>query len=189
MAQLANLVGLLRKDTVLPSNNRFGQVADKVMRQSEELGVQPRFRGLADKARLGGIERKCAGQRGQGPAALGIFGRREIVLHQAQLAVARRGQQQRVNEGGEAVHGDLSRRDRGRAMPPADKLARGVMIHHLSIAARDPKQAAAVLAEKLKVWKGEPFERAMVNFYLGLIYYIQQDYGNARAAFENALKV
>src|ERR1051325_3391303 len=47
--------------------------------------------------------------------------------------------------------------------------------------------AAAVLAEKLKVWKGEPFERAMVNFYLGLIYYIEQDYGNARAAFENAL--
>jgi tetratricopeptide (TPR) repeat protein len=41
--------------------------------------------------------------------------------------------------------------------------------------------------EKIKVWKGEPFERAMANFYLGLIYYTQQDYGNARAAFENAL--
>src|SRR5882672_461316 len=47
--------------------------------------------------------------------------------------------------------------------------------------------AAVLLAEKLKVWKGEPFERAMTNFYLGVIYYIQQDYSNARAAFENSL--
>jgi tetratricopeptide (TPR) repeat protein len=46
---------------------------------------------------------------------------------------------------------------------------------------------AVVLDEKIKVWKGEPFERAMANFYLGLTYYEQQDYGNARAAFENAL--
>lgn len=47
--------------------------------------------------------------------------------------------------------------------------------------------AAITVAEQLKVWKGEPFERAMVNFYLGLVYYMQQDYENARAAFENAV--
>lgn len=47
--------------------------------------------------------------------------------------------------------------------------------------------AAITVAEQLKVWKGEPFERAMVNFYLGLVYYLRQDYNNARAAFENAL--
>jgi len=47
--------------------------------------------------------------------------------------------------------------------------------------------AAITVAEQFKVWKGEPFERAMVNFDLGLIYYVQQDYNNARAAFENAL--
>src|SRR5258705_6429014 len=47
--------------------------------------------------------------------------------------------------------------------------------------------AAIAIAEKLKVWKGEPFERAMTNFYLGVIYYMQRDYGNARAAFENSL--
>jgi tetratricopeptide (TPR) repeat protein len=46
---------------------------------------------------------------------------------------------------------------------------------------------AVLVDEKIKVWKGEPFERAMVNFYLGLIYYIRQDYNNARAAFENSL--
>jgi tetratricopeptide (TPR) repeat protein len=46
---------------------------------------------------------------------------------------------------------------------------------------------AALVDEKIKVWKGEPFERAMANFYLGLIYYKEADYNNARAAFENAL--
>jgi tetratricopeptide (TPR) repeat protein len=46
---------------------------------------------------------------------------------------------------------------------------------------------AALIDEKIKVWKGEPFERAMINFYLGMIYYTQHDYANARAAFENAL--
>lgn len=46
---------------------------------------------------------------------------------------------------------------------------------------------AVLVDEKIKVWKGEPFERAMASFYLGLIYYMRQDYGNARGAFENAL--
>ncbi len=46
---------------------------------------------------------------------------------------------------------------------------------------------AVLVDEKMKVWKGEPYERAMVNFYLGVIYYMRHDYNNARAAFENAL--
>src|SRR5436190_2934024 len=46
---------------------------------------------------------------------------------------------------------------------------------------------AVLVDEKMKIWKGEPFERAMANFYLGMIYYIRRDYNNARAAFENAL--
>ncbi len=46
---------------------------------------------------------------------------------------------------------------------------------------------AALVDEKIKIWKGEPFERAMANFYLGLTYYMDHDYANARAAFENAL--
>ncbi|HEX8521075.1 MAG TPA: hypothetical protein VF669_02385 [Tepidisphaeraceae bacterium] len=46
---------------------------------------------------------------------------------------------------------------------------------------------AVLVDEKVKVWKGEPYERAMVNFYLGVIYYMRHDYNNARAAFENAL--
>lgn len=46
---------------------------------------------------------------------------------------------------------------------------------------------AVLVDEKMKIWKGEPFERAMANFYLGQVYYMHQDYNNARAAFENAL--
>ena len=46
---------------------------------------------------------------------------------------------------------------------------------------------AVLVDEKIKIWRGEPFERAMANYYLGLTYYMQADYNNARAAFENAL--
>jgi hypothetical protein len=46
---------------------------------------------------------------------------------------------------------------------------------------------AVLVDEKIRVWRGEPFERAMLNFYLGLVYYMRHDYGNARGAFENAL--
>ncbi len=46
---------------------------------------------------------------------------------------------------------------------------------------------ATLVDEKIKIWKGEPFERAMTNFYLGMTYYMRHDYDNARAAFENAL--
>jgi tetratricopeptide (TPR) repeat protein len=47
--------------------------------------------------------------------------------------------------------------------------------------------SAAVVGESTKIWKGEPFERAMCNYYLGVLYYIRHDYNNSRAAFENAL--
>ncbi|HEY0009907.1 MAG TPA: hypothetical protein VGB55_14360, partial [Tepidisphaeraceae bacterium] len=47
--------------------------------------------------------------------------------------------------------------------------------------------AAVWINEKLKIWKGEPYERAMASFYLGLVYYMRNDYNNARGAFENAL--
>ena len=46
---------------------------------------------------------------------------------------------------------------------------------------------AVLVSENIRVWRGEPYERAMANFYLGLVYYMLGDYGNARAAFENAL--
>ena len=46
---------------------------------------------------------------------------------------------------------------------------------------------AVLVSENVRIWRGEPYERAMANFYLGLVYYMRRDYANARAAFENAL--
>jgi len=53
----------------------------------------------------------------------------------------------------------------------------------------DPAREFSAYAfyEGLKVWKGEPYERAMASYYLGLSYYLRGDYGNARASFENCL--
>jgi tetratricopeptide (TPR) repeat protein len=46
--------------------------------------------------------------------------------------------------------------------------------------------SASVVFEGIKVFKGEPFERAMAHYYLGMIFLIRQDYQNARAAFQNS---
>ncbi len=46
---------------------------------------------------------------------------------------------------------------------------------------------ATMVFEGVKVWKGEPFERAMAHYYLGLLYLMKNDYENARAAFRNSL--
>lgn len=55
----------------------------------------------------------------------------------------------------------------------------------------DAGKASGVLSlvsdESLKLFKGEPFEKAMAFFYLGVIYYNRGDYENARAAFNSAL--
>lgn len=50
------------------------------------------------------------------------------------------------------------------------------------------REAAMVwLSENKKVWRGEPYERAVANLQLGMLYYAENDYNNARGAFENAL--
>lgn len=46
---------------------------------------------------------------------------------------------------------------------------------------------AVIVYDGLKVWKGQPFERAMAHYYLGLIFLLKGEYQNARAAFENSL--
>jgi tetratricopeptide (TPR) repeat protein len=49
------------------------------------------------------------------------------------------------------------------------------------------KWTALVTDETVKVFKGEPYERAMAHYYLGLLYYGKGDWGNASACFRNAL--
>ena len=44
----------------------------------------------------------------------------------------------------------------------------------------DKEKAAAASNESLKIFKGEPFERAMVCTYLGMLHYLEGDYNNAR---------
>ncbi len=46
---------------------------------------------------------------------------------------------------------------------------------------------ASIFFEGVKVWKGEPFERAMADYYLGMLYLMKHNYGNARAAFTDSL--
>jgi tetratricopeptide (TPR) repeat protein len=47
--------------------------------------------------------------------------------------------------------------------------------------------ASLVSAEALKLFKGEPFEKAMAAIYAGIIFYNRGDTDNARAAFGKAL--
>jgi tetratricopeptide (TPR) repeat protein len=46
---------------------------------------------------------------------------------------------------------------------------------------------ATVVFEGVKVWKGEPYERAMADYYQGVLYLMDHNYGNARAAFQESL--
>ena len=49
------------------------------------------------------------------------------------------------------------------------------------------ESASVCVDDKLKIWKPDPYERAMASFDLGLVYLLRNDFNNARAAFENAL--
>lgn len=48
-------------------------------------------------------------------------------------------------------------------------------------------KASLVSSEALKLFKGEPFEKAMASVYSGIIYFNREDYDNARAAFSKAI--
>lgn len=47
--------------------------------------------------------------------------------------------------------------------------------------------SAAVMWEGVKVWKGEPYERVMADYYQAVLYLMDHNYGNARAAFTDSL--
>lgn len=47
--------------------------------------------------------------------------------------------------------------------------------------------ASLASSEAIKIFKGEPFEKAMAAIYNGIMYFNRQDYDNARASFSKAL--
>ena len=47
--------------------------------------------------------------------------------------------------------------------------------------------ASLVSSEALRYYKGEPFEKSMASLYLGIVYFNEQDYENAKAAFTKAV--
>jgi tetratricopeptide (TPR) repeat protein len=51
----------------------------------------------------------------------------------------------------------------------------------------DRGAASVVLAADMRVYKGEPYERALAYTYMGLIYFRRGDWDNARSAFNLAL--
>ncbi|MBL0691217.1 MAG: hypothetical protein JJV97_02670 [SAR324 cluster bacterium] len=62
------------------------------------------------------------------------------------------------------------------------------MINQIWAHTDDAKKAGSLwYNEQTKNFKGEPYERMMVFYYLGLIYLINEDYGNAQASFKQAL--
>jgi tetratricopeptide (TPR) repeat protein len=71
----------------------------------------------------------------------------------------------------------------------AEKAFDGAIARIESIYADNPnaKKAKSIFAEeKVKDFKGEPYERAMTYFYRGLLYVRSGDYQNARASFLSA---
>ncbi len=47
--------------------------------------------------------------------------------------------------------------------------------------------ASLVSSEAIRIYKGEPFEKSMASLYLGITYFNEQDYENAKAAFTKAV--
>ncbi len=120
LGQAGHVAGALARGP--DERHGLGEIADEIVRPGEERLVDPRQHEVADRRRLDRCKRDLAGQRGQGPAALGIGCGGEIVLHQAQLAEARRREEKRVEEAGETLHYSSSAskptRCRGRAAIP-----------------------------------------------------------------------
>jgi tetratricopeptide (TPR) repeat protein len=62
-------------------------------------------------------------------------------------------------------------------------------LRNAQMSMEDLKQKSMTIAgERAKIFKGEHYERAMVNFYLGLMLYERGDYENARAMFSRTLE-
>src|SRR5690606_24847305 len=81
----------------------FRQVANVVVRPAEKDGIDPRFCQGPDNCRLCSGKTKLTGQSCQGPPSVRVFGVGKIILDQAQLDAAPRGENQAVKQLGEGL--------------------------------------------------------------------------------------
>jgi len=96
-------------------------------------------------------------------------GRRNRVLNQMQAALAAM----------DSGHFDLARES-------FDEVLNGIE----TVFAQNEQAAKARTlwrAESSKIFKGEPYERAMAYYYRGLLYMLEDDYENARACFKSGV--
>jgi len=123
----------------------------------------------------------------------------QIALCQAMYA--RQDRQPNVNESAQFIHKYCAAHDRDYVMWAMDyaslcllggnyDMARAELLKaHADINKAEDKgkeTAAALSNESLKLFKGEPYERAMLCCYLGLLHYMDGDYNNARIFFAQA---
>ena len=101
VVDLGGLVDPLRPE----QGHRLGHVADIIPAHSEEDGIDPFLDDRPDRRRLDPGQVELAGQGRQRIAAVGIGRAAEIVADQLQLAVARAGVDEAVEELGEVAHG------------------------------------------------------------------------------------
>ena len=92
----------------------LGEVADEVVGEREELGVDAGGGDVAQQRRLDRGDVEAAGQRGERPAAVGVGRGPQVVGDQPELGVARRREGEAFEEIGEAAHGARLPRSRAR---------------------------------------------------------------------------
>src|SRR5258707_926695 len=88
--------------------HRLREIADVIIRQSEQHGIGARGDQIADQPRLCVFERERAGERGERVAAVGIFDLAKIVCEKPQLVVAAGLVGEAIEQFGEAVHASAS---------------------------------------------------------------------------------
>ena len=172
-----------------PAHAQWGSLLNSVLQQTQQIQQQQEAKRRAEDARLG--PRKKWGSPKAVPADLQAAARRFAAdIEPAEL----RPLFERLYIEGER-NATLNLERIGLAALAEGQLARAEKAFDLAafridmIYADNPEaQKAKSLwsAEKVKDFKGEPYERAMAYFYRGLVYAARGDFQNARAMFKQA---
>ncbi len=99
------MILIVRRRRRPQQRHRFREIADVIVGEVEQVGIDTRGDQRPDQVGLGMLERQHAGQRRQGPAPLRVRRRAEKLDHQPQLVVAGGLVSEAIKQEGEAVHG------------------------------------------------------------------------------------